>query len=93
MNGMLDTTFDTTLPPAATLRRFWLNYLHLTAVVVLEFRQWLAMVLSLTIFLNLGMVFSFSFIAGSRDPAPCRGRWSPSSSGPGSSASNWPSTR
>jgi len=66
---MMDAPFDTTLPPAAALRRFWLNYLHLTAVVVLEFRQWLAMVLSLTIFLNLGMVFSFSFIAGSRDPA------------------------
>jgi ABC-2 type transport system permease protein len=52
----------------ASLRRFWLNVLHLTSVVVLEFRQWLAMVLSMTIFLNLGMVFSFSFIAGSRDP-------------------------
>lgn len=51
------------------LRRFWLNYVHLTAVVVLEFRQWLAMLLSLTILLNLGMVFAFSFIAGSRDPA------------------------
>ena len=59
----------TTLTPSETMRRFWLNYLHLTAVVVLEFRQWLAMVLSLTIFLNLGMIFSFSFIAGSRDPA------------------------
>jgi ABC-2 type transport system permease protein len=59
----------TALTPAATVRRLWLNTLHLTAVVVLEFRQWLAMVLSLTIFLNLGMIFSFSFIAGSRDPA------------------------
>lgn len=51
------------------MRRFWLNYVHLTAVIVLEFRQWLAMVLSLTVILNLGMIFAFSFIAGSRDPA------------------------
>lgn len=51
------------------MKRFWLNYVHLTAVIVLEFRQWLAMVLSLTIILNLGMVFAFSFIAGGRDPA------------------------
>ena len=65
----LTASAATTSTPSAALRRFWLNYLHLTAVVVLEFRQWLAMVLSLTIFLNLGMVFSFSFIAGSRDPA------------------------
>jgi ABC-2 type transport system permease protein len=65
----VDTTPSISLTPAATLRRFWLNALHLTAVVVLEFRQWLPMLLSLTVFLNLGVVFSFSFIAGSRDPA------------------------
>ena len=51
------------------LGRFWLNYVHLTAVVILEFRQWLAILFSLTVFLNLGMIFAFSFIAGSRDPA------------------------
>ena len=51
------------------LQRFLLNYVHLTAVVILEFRQWLALLLTLTVFLNLGMIFAFSFIAGSRDPA------------------------
>lgn len=55
--------------PAGGVRRFWLNYLHITAVMILEFRQWLTMVLSLSVLLNLGMVFAFSFIAGSRDPA------------------------
>lgn len=65
----MNTVITMPLTPRDTLRRLWLNTLHLTAVVVLEFRQWLAMVLSLTIFLNLGMVASFSFIAGSRDPA------------------------
>jgi ABC-2 type transport system permease protein len=50
------------------MNRFWLNYVHLTAVVVLEFRQWLALLFSLTVFLNVGMIFAFSFIAGSRDP-------------------------
>jgi ABC-2 type transport system permease protein len=49
--------------------RFWLNYLHLSAVVILEFRQWIGMLISLTVALNLGMVFTFSFISGSRDPA------------------------
>ncbi|HET7770294.1 MAG TPA: ABC transporter permease, partial [Chloroflexota bacterium] len=56
-------------PPPDPVRRFLLNYVHLTAVVVLEFRQWLALLLTLTMFLNLGMIFAFSFIAGSRDPA------------------------
>jgi ABC-2 type transport system permease protein len=55
--------------PPDPLRRFWLNYVHLTAVVILEFRQWLPLLLTLTVFLNLGMIFAFSFIAGSRDPA------------------------
>lgn len=53
---------------AVGLRRVWWNYVHLTAVVVLEFRQWLPLLFSLTVFLNLGMMFAFSFIAGSRDP-------------------------
>jgi ABC-2 type transport system permease protein len=48
--------------------RFWRNYIHLTAVMVLEYRQWLPMLISLTVLLNLGMVFAFSFIAGSRNP-------------------------
>ena len=51
------------------MKRLWLNYIHLTAVIVLEFRQWLGMVLGLSVFLNLGMIFAFSFIADSRDPA------------------------
>ena len=42
--------------------------MHLTAIVVLEFRQWLAMVFSLTVFLNLGMVFVLVRADG-RDPA------------------------
>jgi ABC-2 type transport system permease protein len=50
------------------MQRFWLNYVHLSAIVILEFRQWLGMLVTLTVFLNLGMMFSFSFIAGSRDP-------------------------
>ena len=50
------------------MNKFLLNYVHLTAVVVLEFRQWLALLFSLTVFLNVGMIFAFSFIAGSRDP-------------------------
>src|SRR5688572_2487062 len=55
--------------PPDPVRRFLLNYAHLTAVVILEFRQWLALLLTLTVFLNLGMIFAFSFISGSRDPA------------------------
>ena len=51
-----------------SLIHFLQNYLHLTAVIVLEFRQWLAMILSISVLLNLGMVFAFSFISGSRDP-------------------------
>jgi ABC-2 type transport system permease protein len=62
----LATTSSRTGSP---LRRFWLNYVHLTAVVLLEFRQYLAVLLTLTVFLNLGTAFAFSFIAGSRDPA------------------------
>jgi len=51
------------------MQRFWLNYIHLSAIVILEFRQWLGMLVSLTVALNLGLVFTFSFISGSRDPA------------------------
>ena len=50
------------------LVRFWRNYLHLSAVIILEFRQWLTMILSISVLLNLGMVFAFSFISGSREP-------------------------
>lgn len=50
------------------MKRAWLNYLHLSAIVILEYRQWLGLLVTLTVFLNLGMMFSFSFIAGSRDP-------------------------
>ena len=49
-------------------KRFWQNYMHLSAVIVLEFRQWITMILSISVLLNLGMVFAFSFISGSRDP-------------------------
>lgn len=47
---------------------FWQNYYHLSAVIVLEFRQWITMILSISVLLNLGMVFAFSFISGSREP-------------------------
>lgn len=50
------------------LVHFWRNYIHLSAVIILEFRQWLTMILSISVLLNLGMVFAFSFISGSREP-------------------------
>ena len=65
---MTSTSSTRLLTAWNSLNHFWQNYIHLTAVIILEFRQWLTMILSISVLLNLGMVFAFSFISGSREP-------------------------